>query len=86
MSRLTEPEADAADITAAFFELSDIWSEANEAAFFELGLEFWRFVGHNDMFAGTNEIIGKTFSAFIEVDFDFVEIGDGVDFLIGFFV
>ena len=38
------------------------------------------------MFAGANEVIGEAFSAFVEVDFDFVEVGESFEFLIGFFV
>ena len=73
---LAEPEADAADVAATFFELGDIWCEADKAAFFEFGLEFWCFVGHNDILTGADEIAGETFGAFVEIDDDFVEIGE----------
>lgn len=38
------------------------------------------------MFAGADEVIGEAFGAFFEIDFDFVEIGKGFEFFVGFFV
>ncbi len=83
---LRKPEADAADVAAAFFELGNIWSETNEATFFELGLKFWSMIGHDDMFAGADEVVGEAFSAFVVVDDDFIDVCESVDFLLGFFV
>ena len=82
MVSLAQPKTDAANISTALFEFSDIWGQADKAAFFELGLKFWRFVGHNDMFAGADEVIGEAFGAFFEIDFDFVEIGEGFELFI----
>ena len=76
---LAEPEADAADVAAAFFKLGDVWREADKAASFEFGLKLWRFVGHNDMFAGADEVAGEAVGAFVEIDDDFVEIVEGLE-------
>ena len=71
---LREPEADTANVAAAFFKLGDIWSKANEATFFELGLELRCVIRHDDMFAGADEVVGEAFSAFVVVDDDFIDV------------
>ena len=83
---LAEPEADAANVSTAFFELFDLWSEAFEAASFELGLEFWGAGGHDDGFAGADEIAGEAFDTLGWVDEDFVEVGNRFEFGAGDFV
>ncbi len=76
---LAEPEADTADVSPALFELFDFWSEAFEAACFEGGLELWGASGHDDGFAGADEIAGETIGAFLLVDENFVEVRDGFE-------
>ena len=83
---LTEPEADAADVSPALFELGNVWSKTGEATRFEFFLEFWGLVGHNDVFTSTDKIVSKALGAFFEVDFDFIDVGDGFEFFDGFFV
>lgn len=77
---LAEPKADAADVAAAFFELLDLWSEAFEAASFELGLELWSAGGHNDCFAGADQITGEAFGALGWVDENLVDIRNRLEF------
>ena len=43
-------------------------------------------VRHDDMFTGTNEVIGEAFSTFVVIDDDFIDVFNGVDFLLGFLV
>lgn len=83
---LAEPEADAADITAAFEKFSDFRGDTNEAASFENALEFWSVGRHDDMLAGTDEVAGKAFGAFVVVDDDFVEVLDSFEFFVTLFI
>ncbi len=83
---LREPEADAADVATAFFELSDIWREADEAALFEFSLELRGVVRHNDMLAGADEVVGEALGALVIIDNDFVDIFKRVDFALRFFI
>ena len=82
---LVEPKADAADISPALFELGYIWSEADEAAFFKFGLEFWRTVGYDDVFAGADEVASEAFGALFEQNSDFIDRGR-CNFFVRFFV
>lgn len=83
---LAEPEADAADVTAAFEKFSDFRGDTDEAASFECALKFWGVGRHDDMLAGTDEVAGKAFGAFVVVDDDFVEVLDGFELFVALFV
>ena len=41
-------------------------------------------VGHNDMLASADKIVGETFGTFVVVDDDFIDVGESVDFLLRF--
>ncbi len=43
-------------------------------------------IRHDDVFTGTDEVVGEAFSAFVVVDDDFIDVCESVDFLLGFFV
>ena len=49
-------------------------------------MEFWGFVGHNGAFAGADHIAGKAFGAFVKIDENFVEVGEGFELFVGSFV
>lgn len=83
---LAKPEADAANVTAALEELSDFWSDTDKTAGLECSFELWCVGRHDDMFAGANEVASEAFGAFVVIDDDFVEVGEGFDFLIALFV
>ena len=83
---LRKPEADAANVAAAFFKLSDIWREADEAALFEFSLELRGVVRHNDMFASANKVVGEALGALVIIDNDFIDIFKRVDFALRFFI
>ena len=83
---LAKPEANAADVAATFFELFYVWRKADETTFFELSLKFWSLARHDDVLAGADEIIRKTFSALVKVDGDFIKVCKWLDFAIGLFV
>jgi hypothetical protein len=77
---LAEPETDAANISTALFELFDLWSEAFEAASLELCLEFWSAGGHDDGFAGADEVAGEAFDTLGWVDENLVDICNSLEF------
>ena len=43
-------------------------------------------IRHNDIFASANEVVGEAFSAFVVIDDDFIDVLNGVDFLLGFLI
>lgn len=73
MVSLLERERDAANVSATFFEFGNFWSNSLEATSFESALKFGGMSRHNDGFASTDEIAGKTFSRFLVIYQDFVE-------------
>lgn len=79
---VAQGEGDAADEAAAFFEFLDVEGEGVEAFLGEGGGEDGGGVGHDDGFAGGDEVEGEAFLGFFKGNFNFLE-GELVDFLAG---